>query len=84
MNPFRCKQYTSVFLIDILSISIYLSGQYVNRIHSMKKFDFSVIRNLRKKSGLTSVELANSANLTRCTVANLEGGRQACRECKTR
>ena len=40
----------------------------------MKKFDFSVIRNLRKKWGLTGEELARRANLTRATVAKMEAG----------
>lgn len=40
----------------------------------MKKFDFSVIKNLRKKWGLTAEELAKKANLTRATVSKIEGG----------
>lgn len=40
----------------------------------MKKFDFSVIRNLRKKWGITAEEAAERANLTRSTVVKIEGG----------
>ena len=40
----------------------------------MRRFDFSIIRNLRKKWGLTAEELAKRANLTRATVAKIEGG----------
>ena len=40
----------------------------------MIRFDFSVIRNIRKKRGITAEELARRANLTRATVANLESG----------
>lgn len=40
----------------------------------MKKFDFSVIQNLRKKWGLTAEELARKANLTRATVSKIERG----------
>ena len=39
----------------------------------MNKFDFSIIRNLRKKWGITAEELARRANLTRATVAKIEG-----------
>jgi transcriptional regulator with XRE-family HTH domain len=39
-----------------------------------KGFDFSVIRTLRKKHGLTIEELAKRANLTRVTVAKIEMG----------
>jgi transcriptional regulator with XRE-family HTH domain len=37
-----------------------------------KGFDFSVIRNLRKKQGLTIEELAREAHLTRVTVSKIE------------
>lgn len=40
----------------------------------MKNFDFSVIKNLRMKRGITAEELARQANITRATVANLESG----------
>lgn len=40
----------------------------------MNKFDFSIIRTLRKKRGITAEELARRANLTRATVAKIEGG----------
>ena len=40
----------------------------------MQKFDFSVIRNLRKKRGLTAEGLAKMANLTRATISKIEGG----------
>ncbi len=40
----------------------------------MNKFDFSIIRTLRKKWGITAEELARRANLTRATVAKIEGG----------
>lgn len=39
----------------------------------MGKFDFSVIRNLRKKGGLSAEELAKRAGLTRGTIAKIEG-----------
>ena len=39
-----------------------------------KRFDFSVIRNLRMKWGITAEELANRAGLTRATVAKIEAG----------
>jgi transcriptional regulator with XRE-family HTH domain len=39
-----------------------------------KGFDFSVIRTLRKKHGLTIEELAQKASLTRVTVAKIEMG----------
>lgn len=39
-----------------------------------EKFDFSVIRNLRKKWGLTMEELAKKTNLTRATIAKIEYG----------
>ena len=39
-----------------------------------KRFDFSVMRNLRKKWGITAEELANRADLTRATVAKIESG----------
>ena len=40
----------------------------------MKKFDFSIIKNLRRKWGITAEEVAKRANLTRATVAKIEGG----------
>ncbi|MBM4289412.1 MAG: helix-turn-helix domain-containing protein [Deltaproteobacteria bacterium] len=40
----------------------------------MNKFDFSIIRTLRTKWGITAEELARRANLTRATIAKLEGG----------
>lgn len=40
----------------------------------MKKYEFSVIRTLRMKLGITADELAKRANLTRATVVNLENG----------
>ena len=40
----------------------------------MARADFSVIKNLRAKWGLTSEELARKANLTRATVAKIESG----------
>lgn len=39
----------------------------------MGKFDFSVIRNLRKKLGITAEELAKQAGLTRGTIVKIEG-----------
>jgi DNA-binding XRE family transcriptional regulator len=39
-----------------------------------KRFDFSVIRNLRKKWGITAEELAQRADLTRATVTKIEAG----------
>ncbi|MDD2903868.1 MAG: helix-turn-helix domain-containing protein [Syntrophales bacterium] len=40
-----------------------------------KGFDFSVIRTLRKKHGLTIEELADKAKLTRLTIAKIEMGK---------
>jgi transcriptional regulator with XRE-family HTH domain len=40
----------------------------------MSNFDFSVIKNLRKKWGMTAEELAQKATLTRATVSKIEGG----------
>lgn len=39
---------------------------------SGKALDFSIIRTIRKKYGLTVEELAQKANLTRMTVSNIE------------
>jgi XRE family transcriptional regulator, regulator of sulfur utilization len=38
------------------------------------QFDFSVIRTLRSKRGLTAEQLAEKAGVTRVTVAKIEGG----------
>lgn len=40
----------------------------------MKHFDFSVIRTLRRKRGLTAEQLAQKAGLTRATVSKIEAG----------
>ena len=40
----------------------------------MTKFDFSIIKTLRAKAGLTAEELARRAEVTRATVAKLESG----------
>ena len=40
----------------------------------MKNFDFSVIRTLRLKRGLTAEQLAEKAGLTRATVSKIESG----------
>ena len=40
----------------------------------MNDIDFSIIRNLRKKWGLTAEELAAKASITRATVAKVEAG----------
>ena len=40
----------------------------------MTRFDFSIIRTLRTKWGLTAEELARRAGLTRATVSKIEGG----------
>ena len=40
----------------------------------MKTFDFSIIKTLRMKWGLTAEELAARAGLTRATVAKIESG----------
>ena len=40
----------------------------------MSKFDFSIIRTLRKKMGLSAEELAKRAKVTRATVAKIEAG----------
>lgn len=37
-------------------------------------FDFTVVRNLRRKRGLTAEDLARQADITRSTVAKIEGG----------
>ena len=39
---------------------------------SAKRLDFSIIRTIRKKYGLTVEELAHKANLTRMTVSKIE------------
>ena len=41
----------------------------------MKKYDFSVIRMLRLKRGLTGEQLAKKAGLTRATVSKIEAGK---------
>ena len=38
------------------------------------KFDFSVIRTLRTKQGLTAEQLAQKAGMTRATIAKIENG----------
>ncbi|MFZ5812086.1 MAG: helix-turn-helix domain-containing protein [Thermodesulfobacteriota bacterium] len=38
----------------------------------MGKFDFSVIRNLRRKKGITADDLAGRAGVTRATIAKIE------------
>lgn len=40
----------------------------------MKQFDFSVLKTLRLKQGLTAEQLASKANVTRATVAKMESG----------
>lgn len=40
----------------------------------MKRFDFSVIKTLRLKLGLTAEQLAEKANVTRATVTKMEAG----------
>jgi transcriptional regulator with XRE-family HTH domain len=40
----------------------------------MKRFDFSVLKTLRQKRGLTAEQLAEKANVTRATVAKMESG----------
>ena len=40
----------------------------------MGSFDFSVVRNLRKKWGMTAEKLAESAGITRSTIAKIESG----------
>lgn len=40
----------------------------------MGQFDFSVLKTLRMKQGLTAEELATKANLTRATIAKMENG----------
>ena len=40
----------------------------------MKNFDFSIIRTLRQKRGITAEELADRAGITRATVAKIESG----------
>jgi transcriptional regulator with XRE-family HTH domain len=41
----------------------------------MQNFDFSVIRTLRLKRGLTAEQLAKKAGLTRATVSKIEAGK---------
>jgi transcriptional regulator with XRE-family HTH domain len=40
-----------------------------------QKFDFSILRNLRMKRGMTAEGLAQKANITRATVIKLESGK---------
>ena len=40
-----------------------------------RKFDFSIVRSLRMKQGLTAEALAQKANITRATVVKLESGK---------
>lgn len=40
----------------------------------MKRFDFSVLKTLRLKKGLTADQLATKANVTRATVLKMESG----------
>lgn len=40
----------------------------------MKRFDFSVLKTLRLKQGLTAEQLAAKANVTRATIAKMESG----------
>lgn len=40
----------------------------------MKRFDFSVIKTLRLKRGLTAEQLASKAKVTRATIAKMETG----------
>jgi XRE family transcriptional regulator, regulator of sulfur utilization len=40
----------------------------------MKRFDFSVLKTLRLKQGLTAEPLAAKTNVTRATVAKMETG----------
>ena len=40
----------------------------------MSEFDFSIIKTLRMKWGVTAEELATRANITRATVAKIESG----------
>jgi XRE family transcriptional regulator, regulator of sulfur utilization len=40
----------------------------------MKKFDFSVLKTLRLKRGLTAEQLSEKANVTRATIAKMETG----------
>jgi transcriptional regulator with XRE-family HTH domain len=42
--------------------------------NAMGTFDFSIIRALRRRLGLTAEELAKRANVTRATVAKIEAG----------
>ncbi len=40
-----------------------------------QNFDFSIVRNLRMKRGMTAETLAGKANITRATIAKLESGK---------
>jgi transcriptional regulator with XRE-family HTH domain len=40
----------------------------------MKRFDFSLLKTLRLKKGLTAEQLASRANVTRATIAKIESG----------
>lgn len=41
---------------------------------NLSRFDFSVVRTLRMKRGLTADRLAKTAGLTRATIMKIEGG----------
>ncbi|BBO74584.1 hypothetical protein DSCW_20010 [Desulfosarcina widdelii] len=41
---------------------------------NLSRFDFSVVRTLRMKRGLTADQLAKKAGLTRATIMKIEGG----------
>jgi len=40
----------------------------------MKRFDFSVLKTLRLKQGITAEQLAEKANVTRATIVKMESG----------
>ncbi|WDP91945.1 MAG: helix-turn-helix transcriptional regulator [Desulfobacter sp.] len=44
-------------------------------MNECRNFDFSIVRSLRMKRGITAEALANQANITRATVVKLESGK---------
>jgi XRE family transcriptional regulator, regulator of sulfur utilization len=64
---------TMYILIDNMIIINYIKPNF-EYLLSMTTFDFSIIKTLRMKWGLTAEELATRAGVTRATVAKIESG----------